>query len=63
MCDVSFTVSIPLSRIQKVQEQMCDGYCYFAFYSTDQDVLDKHCEECPLNNIRDDEFWKNGRDD
>ena len=39
-------------EIQELIEEMCDHYCYFDHICTDEDVLMKHCEECPLTKIR-----------
>lgn len=49
-------ISIEKDKLNEVIEKMCDDYCYFAAVSHDQDVLDKHCEECPLNNIDEIEY-------
>ena len=58
-----FTVSIPYERLMNVQEEMCDDYCHWPVVC-DAEELCRHCDECPLNKIRDDEFWegKNARD-
>jgi len=58
------TICIPYDRLIETQGMMCDDFCHWAVVSADQDVLDRHCDECPLNKIRDDEFWegKNARD-
>ena len=44
-------IRISRGTLQEIQEMMCDDYCYYAQTSTSQEILDKHCEECPLNNI------------
>lgn len=42
-------IRIDRAKLTAVMEEMCDHYCWFALNSVSQDVLDKHCEECPLN--------------
>ena len=49
-------VKISRGRLKEVMEVMCDEYCMWPTASLNQDVLDKHCEECPLNNISNEEY-------
>lgn len=44
-------IQISDERWNEVKEKMCDDYCFFAVVSRNQDVLDKHCEECPMNTV------------
>ena len=43
-------------RYEQIKERMCDEYCYYAIAMHDQDVLDKHCEECPMNELKGGEY-------
>lgn len=44
-------IQISDERWNEVKEKMCNDYCFFAVVSRNQDVLDKHCEECPMNTV------------
>lgn len=55
-------VTISRDRLTEIMEMMCDDYCIWPINSCDDDVLDLHCQECPLNNIECDDYWE-GRDD
>lgn len=37
--------------LEEVKEAMCDDYCYYSATTADFDVLEKHCEDCPLNRL------------
>ena len=43
-------VTISEEKWKKVKKDMCEDYCYFANMSSEE-VLEKHCEECPLNMV------------
>jgi hypothetical protein len=51
-------VWIDRDRFDKCFEMMCEQYCWYYVSSESQEILDKHCEECPLNNIHSDEWWE-----
>ena len=51
-------VEIDCVRFNKCFEMMCDQFCWYYVSSESQEILDKHCEDCPLNNIQSDEWWK-----
>ncbi|MBQ1293183.1 MAG: hypothetical protein IIY21_04050 [Clostridiales bacterium] len=42
-------IKIDRGKLEHVMEEMCGHYCIFAITSIDEDVLKKHCDECPLN--------------
>lgn len=44
-------IKIDRFRLNDIIEAMCEDYCYYGATTTDPDVLQKHCDECPLNNI------------
>lgn len=44
-------VNIEYFDFINAMEKMCDDFCYFRNTTTDPEVLDKHCEECPMNNL------------
>lgn len=45
------TVSIDYFDYIDAMEKMCDDFCFFRTITTDPEVLEKHCEECPMNNL------------
>ena len=49
-------ITISRDRLNEVTEAMCEDYCYFAVIGSDQDVLKRHCDDCPLNNILVEEY-------
>ena len=51
-------VRLDRDRFDKCFEMMCDDYCHWPVVSASQDVLNKHCDECPFNNIHVDEYWE-----
>ena len=51
-------VKIDSGRLDRAIQMICDDYCHWPIVSLNQDVLDKHCEECPLNRIHNDEYWE-----
>ena len=51
-------VVISNDRFNEVFELMCDEYCMWPNQATSQETLNLHCEECPLNNIHIEEYWK-----
>lgn len=50
-------IRITRDRLNECMEKMCDGFCIWPIQSTNDETLALHCEECPLNNINDDDFW------
>ena len=48
-------VKFDLGVLRDVQEEMCEEYCRFGKeldeQGADQEELEMHCMECPLNNI------------
>lgn len=44
-------IQISNERWREVKEKMCDDYCVWPTYCPTQERLDRHCEECPLNNF------------
>ena len=51
-------IRINRDRFTEMMEIMCDEFCHWPIESVDQDVLNRHCEECPINNIECDDFWE-----
>lgn len=49
-------IKIDRNRLNDVMEAMCDKYCKFPFNTETQADLNKHCEDCPLNNILVDDY-------
>lgn len=45
------TVSIEYFDFINAMDKMCDDFCYFRTTTTDPEVLEKHCEECPMNKL------------
>jgi len=44
------------ARINDVLEAMCEDYCKMPDICETQERLLRHCAECPLNNILNDEY-------
>lgn len=42
---------VDINEVEKAAEEMCDHFCYFRTVMHDQDVLDLHCEECPMDKL------------
>lgn len=42
---------VDISEIENTAEQMCEYFCYFRVTYHDQEVLDLHCEECPMDKL------------
>jgi hypothetical protein len=40
-----------LNIIEEVCDEMCNNYCKYIGLD-DQDELDEHCNECPLNKLQ-----------
>jgi hypothetical protein len=51
-------IRIDKDRLNTVMELMCDDYCIWPIDSSDDDILELHCQECPLNNINCDDYWE-----
>ena len=51
-------VTISRDRLNTVVERICDDFCHWPIASSSQEALNKHCEECPLNNIECDDYWE-----
>ena len=55
---------VDIKKVEETAEQMCDNFCYFRVMYHDQEVLDLHCEECPMANLlkecRENPIGKNG---
>ena len=48
---ISFTKSVDYFDYINALDNMCDDYCYYKHTSTDPDVLEQHCKECPMANL------------
>ena len=53
-------ITISWDRLTTVMEKMCDDYCLWPLSASSEDVLELHCNECPLNNIGNEEYWEEG---
>ena len=53
-------MKIDNNRFNEALERMCDDYCLWPLSASSEDVLELHCNECPLNNIGNEEYWKEG---
>ena len=53
-------ITISWDRLTTATEKMCEDYCIWPLSSVDDDVLKLHCNECPLNNIGNEEYWEEG---
>ena len=51
-------VTILRDRINDCIERMCEDYCCWPVACPTQERLKAHCDECPLNNILLDDYWK-----
>jgi hypothetical protein len=56
-------IRIDKDRLNTVMELMCDDYCIWPIDSSDDDILELHCQECPLNNINCDDYWEKKDDE
>ena len=50
--------TIESSRITDTMEDMCDKYCKYPFNTETQAELNEICQDCPLNNLFCDDYWK-----
>ena len=48
-------ITISRDRLNDIQEAMCDDYCAWPDICANQERLNMHCQECPLNNILNEE--------
>lgn len=44
-------IKINSKELEQIKQEMCDDYCFYATVSHEQEILDQHCEECPLNKL------------
>lgn len=51
-------IKISKDRFNDMLEEICDFYCHWPVDTEDQEQLDRHCEECPLNNIDYEPYWE-----
>ena len=51
-------ISIDRDRLNDVIEEICEDYCVWPDKTPTQARLNRHCDECPLNNILNEEYWK-----
>ena len=49
---------IDRNRINDVIEDMCDHYCMWPEKAVDDYELEDVCDNCPLNNIVNDDYWE-----
>lgn len=49
-------ISINSEKLNAVIEAICDDYCKMPDICETQERLNRHCTECPLNNIKDDDY-------
>ena len=56
-------ITIKWGRLTEVMEMMCEDYCMWPLAATSDDTLKLHCNECPLNNIGNEEYWENRGED
>lgn len=47
-------IKINSEELEQIKREMCDDYCFYATVSHDQEALDLHCEDCPLNRLKED---------
>ena len=51
-------MKIDNNRFNEALERMCDKFCQWPNVSADQEELNSHYNECPLNNIECDDYWE-----
>lgn len=51
-------LNIEWSRYTDAVEMMCEKYCKWTLEPISQEELDDICENCPINNLHIDEYWK-----
>ena len=51
-------MKIDNNRFNEALEMMCDKFCQWPVVCASQDELNKHCDECPMNNIECDDYWE-----
>ena len=57
------TISFEKSEWVEMVEKICDDYCKMPDICETQERLDRHCAECPLNNLQYDAEYPFGRND
>lgn len=57
------SIKIDRSELNKVIEAICDDYCKMPDICETQERLDRHCAECPLNNLQFKDEYPLGRND
>ena len=50
------TINIDRNTWREIVEKMCDEYCKLPDICETQERLDRHCAECPLNNVESVEY-------
>ena len=56
-------LDVEWSRYTDAVEMMCDKYCKWTYEAGSQEELDDICNDCPINNLHIDEYWKELRDE
>lgn len=56
-------IKIDKERLNAVIEKMCDDYCKLPDICPTQERLNRHCAECPLNNLQCEDEYPFGRND
>ena len=57
------TINTTRSEWNEMLEKMCDDYCKLPDICPTQERLNRHCAECPLNNLQYDAEYPLGRND
>ena len=55
-------ITISKQRLSDIIEQTCEYACHWDVDCESQEQLDRICEECPLNNIDNEEYWERRED-
>lgn len=56
-------IKIEKNELTEVIEKICDDYCKMPDICTTQERLNRHCQECPLNNLQYKVDYPLGRND
>ena len=58
---MSMIKSIEYDRFIDTVEEICDFYCKWPTECATQERLNMHCNDCPLNNLMNEDFWEERR--
>lgn len=56
-------IKIEKNELTEVIEKICDDYCKMPDICATQERLNRHCQECPLNNLQYKVDYPLGRND